>query len=200
MFLTKMNLNYNDHIAKLKADSALADRHEMHKRIFYMFGADAIYRVIEKRPYISLLVLSKQKPIEGESSYFGFDVIKTINMEQISEKFKDGSIMRFNVVVSPSKKKARENKISKRSFISNPNEQCLWLNKQGEKSGFKVEYIENIKSNSKQTVKRKTGEFYVQSVEMSGVLRITDSDKFWSAWENGIGPEKPYGCGLMLFH
>lgn len=35
-------------------------------------------------------------------------------------------------------------------------------------------------------------------LRMTGVLRVTDAEAFRRGYENGIGPEKAYGLGMLM--
>lgn len=73
-----------------------------------------------------------------------------------------------------------------------------WLEAQGRRLGFAIEEVavgsytyDSFKTGSGQSVE-------VGTVEFTGQLRVTDPAEFIKALNNGIGPAKAFGCGLML--
>lgn len=74
-----------------------------------------------------------------------------------------------------------------------------WLSKKGVKKGFSViqgnagGYTQKrfFKANSKQSIR-------ISTIDFSGILEVTSSEKFIDTLFNGIGPAKGFGAGLML--
>ena len=80
-----------------------------------------------------------------------------------------------------------------------------WLRRKAVQSGFRL--VEgnafhggpavSMSSGEKQTGRRGRRILTIESVQFDGLLEVMDADKFRSAICAGIGPGKPYGCGLL---
>jgi len=67
-----------------------------------------------------------------------------------------------------------------------------------EKNGFKVLNFTSI-SDPYLLYKEKNGQqSSFNTIDFEGHLKITDSDLFKQAYENGIGPSKNYGYGMLI--
>lgn len=72
-----------------------------------------------------------------------------------------------------------------------------WLERQGEQHGFA---IVTVHSTAKMlTVKAGDRQFTVDQTDFTGVLKITDADRFKLAVSNGIGNKaKAFGFGMLI--
>ncbi len=76
-----------------------------------------------------------------------------------------------------------------------------WLEKRSEKSGFAVKQGRVQVDGYQQHLLRKTGKrrpIRLSTLDFSGLLTVTDPDRFRDMLFKGIGPAKSFGCGLML--
>ncbi len=75
-----------------------------------------------------------------------------------------------------------------------------WLSKRGQQAGFEInaQHISAEAYTQHRLRKRHRQDIRFSSVEFSGLLTITDSEKFIHTLYNGLGPAKGFGCGLML--
>ncbi len=194
------------YLAKLAMDprhpsirQALKDRQDMHRNLAHAFQGKFLYRLTENGNQPELLTLSKELPQEEQLGQNGYRVQGVQDVSALREKLKDGAVLRFNLLTSPSKKvETQGRRNSRRDYLSTPALRQEWLQRQGSKYGFDV--LEAHEPSAEETIciGRRTGAFKLTAVEFEGVLRIRDSERFWASWENGIGPEKAYGLGLML--
>ncbi len=74
-----------------------------------------------------------------------------------------------------------------------------WINERSVKNGFKVLHVRADGYQQKQ-FNKSTGKVPVRysTVDFTGVLEVIDERLFKLILLEGIGPEKGYGCGLML--
>ena len=72
-----------------------------------------------------------------------------------------------------------------------------WLERQGERHGFKVKVLAEIRYETLE-FKRKDRMIRIGTIAFSGQLEITEANSFRSAMLNGIGHSKAWGCGLLL--
>lgn len=75
-----------------------------------------------------------------------------------------------------------------------------WLRKQAALGGFAFVDGEVSADGYRQHRFRKRGgaEIRLSTVEIEGVLTVTDPIRFREAWGRGLGPAKGFGCGLLL--
>lgn len=91
-----------------------------------------------------------------------------------------------------------------------PREELLiqWLERQGEKGGFAIQHGEGGRilcdvGPNMDLVFRKPGrqgkenKITLTTVDFSGVIEVTDSERFAQTLEHGIGRGKGFGCGLL---
>jgi CRISPR system Cascade subunit CasE len=45
---------------------------------------------------------------------------------------------------------------------------------------------------------KKGGRIRISTVDFTGVLMVTDGDRFLTTLVEGVGPAKAFGCGLLL--
>ena len=195
MYLSKLTMD--PHHPSVR--QSLRDRQDMHRNLAQAFGVKFLYRVIETKNVSSLLVLSRQMPDQKQLESRGYHLIDSQDFSGLPALYKENSVLRFNILAVPSKKvNEKRTGNSRRMFLSDPAQRILWLKRQGEKYGFDILNVCEPSAETIFTVGRKTGTFQISAVEFSGAFRIKDASLFWQSWENGIGPEKAYGAGLML--
>lgn len=194
------------YLSQLKMDllhpsirQALKDRQDMHRNLSQAFHGNFLYRLTESSKQPGLLILSETEPNPEELQKRGYLLQGIQDVNALGEKYQNGSILRFNLLAVPSKKKKEEGREnSRRVYLSSTESRLEWLKRQGEKYGFDL--LEAHEPSIEQTINisRKSGSFKITAMEFTGVLKITDYPLFWRSWEKGIGPEKAYGLGLML--
>ena len=74
-----------------------------------------------------------------------------------------------------------------------------WLKQQGERSGFKPEFIK-VDGYHQHILPRKGGKRpgNISTLDFQGRLTVTDPEKFLAKLTNGFGSAKAFGCGLMM--
>jgi CRISPR system Cascade subunit CasE len=78
---------------------------------------------------------------------------------------------------------------------------CEWFRRKGEQSGFAIEEKRLPEVNAyRQNILRKRGqkEIRFSSIDLTGVLTVTDKNQFLETLEKGIGHARSFGCGLLL--
>lgn len=193
------------YLAKLSMDlrhpsirQALKDRQDMHRNLAQAYETGFLYRLTESGSQQGLLVLSKREPDQAALEKRGYALQGIQDLSALPELYRDGAVLRFNLLAAPSKKASEGRENSRRVFLVDPAKRADWLKHQGSKYGFEV--MEAHEPTAEQTIAvgRKSGSFLLTAIEFSGVLKIVDASLFWASWEKGIGPEKAYGLGLML--
>lgn len=106
------------------ARQCLVNSHDMHRTVMSCFKqiegenprqtAGVLYKLITTTRDIKLYVTSKVEPACGKIESQGFHKIGMKNITQIKENLNLGSLYSFDLLASPSKKEAREGKLSRR--------------------------------------------------------------------------------------
>lgn len=99
-------------------------------------------------------------------------------------------------------KEQREKLKSKKVGLYREQEQLQWIAKRGSENGFEILDVMIESSDNSNAFKTKVTEKHkipkIHTVTFSGVLRITDPEKFKTAYTKGIGSGKAFGCGMLL--
>ena len=205
MYLSKIILDLRHPSVR----QALRDVNDMHRNLMAGFTMNAengtpradlrvLYRMIEQRDQIYLLVSSEEKPDANALAKRGYytDETKIRDISALWNVFVEGKILRFELLASPCRKAGGEGN-SRRFFLEEPELRAAWLRRKGEAGGFEVLSVNEV-SNRIDLTGRRNGEGIKNSaVLFSGVLRITDRDAFWKSYTQGIGPGKSYGLGML---
>jgi CRISPR system Cascade subunit CasE len=111
-----------------------------------------------------------------------------------SEVLERHQIFQFRLKANPSK---RDKKTGKTVGFLKPEDQLNWLEKQGDRSGFKPHNVMVIPAPDIFGKKQGARPIQIKTVLYQGLLEVTDSILFLSALQQGIGRGKSYGCGLL---
>ena len=189
---------------------ALRDCNDMHRNLMQGFPqvqtetsarnrTGVLYRLVEKRDEVYLLVASDVAPDGAALGAKGYrlspDSPKDVSaLEQV---FVDGMALRFELVASPCKKQAGEQKNSRRVFLNTAEARAEWLARKAAQNGFEV--LEVCEYSNRLTVEGFKGDMHIGygGVRFVGTLRILDRARFWQAYRTGIGPGKAYGLGML---
>ena len=200
MILTKVKLDLRSPSAR----QALTDCGDMHRNIQALFGesredAGVLYRAQKTERGCTVYILSSRKPVFDEASArSGMIPAGTRDMTAVEGLFAEGRRFRFDLLTMPSKKESdRTRKNSQRRILRNPEERLAWLARKAEAGGFRILSASDEEGETLRA-KKSGGELWIHTTRFTGVLEITDPDRFLDAWKNGIGPEKAYGLGMLM--
>lgn len=177
------------------------------------------YDLVHEEPVI--YIVSKDKPVE----YHG---VWKVDTKEYSPCIEKGDLLSFSVRVNPVVTKSFVDEKTGKSIhkrhdvIMDYKYACRkdgkpfsydkalatagvnWLVSRGEKFGYSVA-LDNVCAESyDRRVFDKSGgdgkkhEVVVATLDLKGVLEVTDPELFVYMLFNGIGPAKGFGCGLML--
>jgi CRISPR system Cascade subunit CasE len=85
----------------------------------------------------------------------------------------------------------------KRYGLAAEQAQLAWLIRQGERYGFVLEAAFVAASDVLKGHRQNDEFIHLQRVHYEGLLRATDTASLLNALQNGIGPGKAFGCGLL---
>lgn len=188
---------------------ALKDANDMHRNLmagFKMYDGcltpradlNVLYRLMETRDQIYLLVSSTIKPDAEALKLHGYNTDETMirDLSPLHSVLVDGKYLRFELLASPCKKTGIDGS-KRRVFLEKQEERLEWLRRKGKNGGFDVTVADEISGRVDVCGRRSGTEIINSAVLFSGVLRITDSETFWQSYTCGIGPGKAYGLGLL---
>lgn len=197
MFLIKLEMDRNAPLVR----QMTADCQKMHQFVTGLFGtsrqtSQILYRtnMVKGKFYAYLYA---QRPVvnipEGCS-------IQQKDISSWLKQMEAGQVWNFDLVASPSKKVSENTKNSRRKVLKDPSERQAWLERKAEQNGFAIlhaEEREHIQASGKHADDN-GGAMYHSAYHYQGVLKIVDADAFRKGLQNGIGPGKAYGFGMMM--
>lgn len=106
-----------------------------------------------------------------------------------------GSVFQFRLRANPSK---RDKQTRKTIGFYRRADQLAWLERQGDRCGFRLLGVDVMPSpNVFGTKKKGLPPIRIATALFQGTLAITDSEPFLSVVQQGLGKGKSYGCGLL---
>lgn len=199
IYLSKFQLD----ISAPGVRQCLANAQDMHRSLMKPFGdtrqeIGLLYRLVASNSAFTLYVQTGELPDWSSLEPYGFHCIGTKDISALTRLYAENAVLRFSLAAYPSKMVKDGSKNSKRMPLHNDDERLEWLTRAGDKYGFSILSAEIRELADTVCWRKGSGSFTLNPVEFSGVLRITDAESFWKAYASGIGPEKSYGCGMLL--
>ena len=114
----------------------------------------------------------------------------------IPQSFFDSTSYLFQAKFSP----VVQIKDGKRVPVKKEEELIKWLKTREEKWGIEFDYEKMLKTGNGAMVMNQKGnrnKVTVSYVELTGLLSVTDKDKFMNTVKSGIGKSRGFGLGLM---
>ncbi len=193
------------------------DPYQQHRTVMSGFpqtlpdGERVLYRLdIQPRTgQMILLVQSKTEPSwdtladkdyllpEDQFSHLANPAIKPIQLS-----LQAGQILGFRLRANPVKRVFKadpEKKLKKgqRIALFDEADQLAWLHRQAKEHGFTIGDVTIVDEGFKQGKTKKQHNLKFFAVRFEGHLQVADSDKLLTAIQQGIGPAKAFGCGLL---
>lgn len=201
MYLTKITMPIRERAVR----NAIADAQAMHRMLCGLFEksrADAklLYRTNEIGRHIVVYMYSEE-PInrskllpfmlfEGEREIS--DVINSVDCE---------TVLRYDVIVSPSKKVAREgDRLSRRTGLKDAKKRSEWLTKRFAEGGCDLLNVLELEKSTIGFVHNNdhVGRGSAYTYHYTGTIRVRNAKQFAEMMSTGIGPYKAYGCGMIM--
>ena len=209
MYLSRLLLNPRNR----QVQRETADPYNLHRTILHAFGSDRktanVLHRLEINPrsvQMMLLVQSDTAPnwhwlVEKEYLLPAepFSGLANPAVKELDLSLANGRFLKFRLTANPTIKKVRRDENGKRLNSNRVPLKCescqkSWLYKKAKNHGFRILYAD-ISQEQKQTSRKK--KITVHTVQYNGRLQITDATKFNTALQQGIGPAKAFGCGLL---
>lgn len=185
---------------------ALGDVNDMHRNLMKAFGdlsetspraaESLLYSVMDYNGRPAVYVISSSKP--DWSKVRGVEPIdEPKDISSLKDKLKAGGVYGFRLFASPTKKVAREGKLSARVYLRNQADRKAWLERHAKSAGFSV--LSLFENGETRVHGSKNGRpIDYTGVVFTGILRIEDEAAFWRSFCSGIGPGKAYGLGMLM--
>lgn len=197
MYLTKLILN--PRIAQARRD--LSDPYDMHRTLSRAFVADKessparFLWLLESGPnaWSSPIVLV-QASTEGRWGELPKNYLhRPVESKKLvlEELVCQGGLYRFRLIANPI-----VSRLGKRYGLQGEVEQLSWLDRQGERHGFRIHTALTIGSDVLAS-RKGAAVISVQRASFEGVLKVEHVESFKSALISGVGPAKAFGCGLL---
>ena len=199
MYLTRLTLDPRS--AKARRD--LADAYEMHRTLSRAFVADEhsvparfLWRLeagSNAWATPTVLVQSAQagnwSAVQDQPNYLQGEVeSKSLDFQSW---VRDDARYRFRLQANPTVTRQ-----GKRYGLAGEEQQLDWLTRQGERHGFVVEAA-LVTASDVLSSRKGDNRISLQRACFEGRLRVSEPAAFRSALEQGIGPGKAFGCGLL---
>jgi len=149
---------------------------------------------------VSLLVQSEKEPEWNRVDYLTECIIQKPEYKQLTPHINSGQQLHFRLRANPSVKRHTDGKANGcRVGLLREEDQLKWLYKKAEESGFTVVDCRAIPEGIIQDERGQTekGKIRHYAVRFEGVLKVLNPDNFTDVLNNGIGPAKGFGFGLL---
>ena len=216
MFLSRIKPSSQTDQLRRLAQLASGDQYRLHQALWNLFERDPnarrdfLYRQEGQADKLSFLVLSQRQPGDDDGLW-------DVQTKDFSPKLQIGQRLHFSIRINPVIKRRDENGRQERHDLvmdlkksADGQDQTQaelvqqatrqWLEARAERNGFALAESSLIGEAYRQWrfVGKGGRKISFSSVDCSGLLTVADTDRFKQALMRGIGPEKAFGCGLLL--
>ncbi len=201
MYLTKIDLE----LSNRTVCAALGDCQKMHRLLNGLFDSSRqdvqlLYRVRGRGRDCSVYLYSSC-PIRPEKLLPFMTLEGQRDLSGWLDTMKPGRRLRFDLLTMPSKKEPQETgKNSRRRILKTEEERLAWMERKAAQNGFalvQMQELETVGFSGKHS-QEQGGRMSWNAYHYTGILEIRDAEAFRKAMEQGIGPEKAYGLGMIL--
>ena len=199
MYLSRLILNPRNR----QVQSELAGPYEMHRTLSRAFADDyederALFRVdLDRRTGVpTVLVQSRTEPDWSALPADGY-LLEPAASKPIDPAFSAGQLLSFRLRANPVR---RDKASGDRQGLLQEDQQRGWLDRKGETGGFRVVRCHVIPEGPLSIRQRRGGtehDVSLLSVRFEGLLQVTDPRALRRTLEQGIGPAKGFGFGLL---
>ena len=215
MFFSKIDLCLTNLPLNWKSRLEHGLEYAIHQWMWKFFESDEkrnfLYRAKQKGRFIEIYVLSTTQPAQLMEEGV------TLITKEFAPKFSSEQKLFFELSVVPrfhTFKGKKQSLLMNYKFknkaelqdIKNSNGDVMfgsylevnnWLNRIGQRSGFRVENF-SINAVNQHKFRNKAHRISFDSIDLQGILSVTDPDLFLETLSKGVGSEKSFGFGLLL--
>ncbi|MDO5566401.1 MAG: type I-E CRISPR-associated protein Cas6/Cse3/CasE [Planctomycetia bacterium] len=179
----------------------LGDNYSWHRELWKAFPGreeekrDFLFRLDRRERFLTVWILSATQPTPLAWGCWDTKVVTDSFLKHKRYQF----LLRANPTVMRVVRleDGTRRKNGRRTTIYNAEELRQWLDEKAGLSGFTVDQVAFDPPVKEYFLKGKTKGVHAR-VDFSGILSVIDFEKFASAWQNGIGPARAFGFGLLL--
>jgi CRISPR system Cascade subunit CasE len=196
-FVHKNGYYYHQLIWRLFSNSNPDKKRDFIYRAQFNKGWPTFYAISAIEPVdlenIWAIETKKYQPILQESDTLYFRV--QVN-PRICRKDKDGKASYFDCIQDAFHKNTMKEE-SKAQMIQDAGEH--WLMKRSEQHGFKIQSViaDNFQKHRFKKYKQNHSILF-STIDLTGVLQVTNVEKFLQVLMHGIGSAKGFGCGMFM--
>ncbi len=218
MYMSRVTLRAEGSRLVEAGHSVMGGGYRIHQALWRLFGdepnanRDFLYRQERVNGLPGFLMVSRRKPEDREGLW-------QVEFKEYHPKVSTGQrlafSMRVNPVISRRDEAGRQHrhdvvmdlKRSQRDLGKEVNQAELvqkamwsWLERRSANAGFLVDQESLLTEGYQQQELRKNKGQRIRfsSVDCSGILTVSDNNRFVKTLFHGIGPAKAFGCGLLL--
>lgn len=182
--------------SQVNAARSMTNEQDMHRNIQALFDSDrqsinVLYRFIPSKD-IRRAVICVQSDVMPTSTT-DLKVISCMDARERISLIKAGMVLKFDVLLRPVKRHQ-----GRSTLIRDMESRIEWIEKLGQKYGFKIETIKEVSRIQKTMFHTGTKTGRVDGYRYVGALSVVDADLFKNAYETGIGRDKAYGYGMLM--
>lgn len=201
MVLSKIEMNLSEPLVR----AALRDAQKMHRLVAGLYGlsrqeASLVYRVQVQGQRVNLYLYAGQ-PVDRSRILPGMRLAGERELSGWLASMQEEQLWSFDLLTMPFKKVPDgENRNSRRRVLRTQEERFAWLNRKAAQNGFVILDVQEFPGEKESALHpaEQGGRLYLDSYRYSGALQIKDAERFRLALQNGIGPGKAYGLGMLL--
>lgn len=195
MYISQLTLNRMDRLTMRR----LSNVYRLHQFVMSGFSeydhlSRVLYRVEPeiKNNTVQILLQSNLKPVWKDTDD---EKMLQFQVKELTPHFSNGNQYRFRLRANPVVKKD-----GKRYGLIRDDALLEWIRKKEKIVGALFQNLIVIDEgylNGSRKKSDKTDNIKIKAVRYEGVLSINDAELFTKALNNGIGPAKAFGCGLL---
>ncbi|MHB1457236.1 MAG: type I-E CRISPR-associated protein Cas6/Cse3/CasE [Armatimonadota bacterium] len=185
-----------------QVQAELADLYQLHRTLSKAFGdgeesykaARCLFRIDELRGSgIPRLLLQSRLCPDWDRLTVPADYTESKPMiKEFTPELVNGDLLHFRLRANPTVTRG-----AKRHGLCKEEEQHEWIQKKAHNNGFCILDMQIEKEGTQKSLIANGNNVSLLSVMFEGTLRVTDADEFAKALEQGIGPGKGFGFGLL---
>jgi CRISPR system Cascade subunit CasE len=191
-------------VSSYRGRSWLGNPYRVHQRLLMglpeglsgVAGERLLFRIEDDRRPPRILVQAPL-PADWQAAFDDHPVLLAAHEKHFEPYFAPGQRLRFMLRANPVK---RSRETGDRLGLLDEAEQLAWLSRKGEDGGFAVLAC-NILDRGFQTSRRNPAKDRSRQthlcIDFEGVLQVTDPGGLRRTIEQGIGPAKAFGFGLL---
>ncbi|MBN1877687.1 MAG: type I-E CRISPR-associated protein Cas6/Cse3/CasE [Anaerolineae bacterium] len=216
MYLSRLTLNPRTR----RVQRELANPYELHRTLMSAFpetlpvGERVLFRVdVDDRTGVSTVLLQSHGQPDwawlGDPRANGY-LLHAPESKPFELVFTPGQSLAFRLRANPTVKHSEPGqRQGRRDPLYKEEAQLAWLERKAAEGGFRILHVAIAKEGNtygRQPVEKtdeaapagpKTRRLTLHAVCFEGLLQVTDPDKLWETVQQGIGPAKSFGFGLL---